>query len=128
MVNILILSHSQKLAQGLKELIQEMAQNIDIYSCGGTFDGKLGSNFEEINEKINKITENNDLVVIFDMGSSMMNALTSYEMLSDEKKKKVLLADSPMVESAIQIAVMADGGQSLEEIKKYVEETSLEKL
>ena len=51
MINILIASHSHKLAEGLKELVGQMAADVNIEYSGGTEDGELGSNFEEINEK-----------------------------------------------------------------------------
>ena len=75
MVNILIASHSSKLAQGLTELIGQMAVDVNIEYSGGTEDGELGSNFEEINKKMTRLAKDG-LVVFFDLGSSMMNCET----------------------------------------------------
>ncbi len=128
MVNILLLSHSLKLVQGLKEILGQMACHVNIEISGGTFDGGIGSNFEEIMQKMNDLSDKGELVVIFDIGSSMLNALTAYEMIDDEKKDKIVIADVPMVESAVQVAVMAEAGQSFNEIKQFLEENKMNKI
>ena len=83
MINILIASHSKDLAKGLKDLVSQMASDINIEYSGGSEDGELGSNFQEINEKMNSLAEDG-LVVFFDLGSSMMNVQTAYDMLDDD--------------------------------------------
>ena len=127
MINILIASHSHKLAEGVTELIGQMAEGVTIEYTGGTEDGELGSNFEEINEKMTRLASDG-LVVFFDLGSSMMNCEMAYDMLDDELKEKVLLAGSPLVESSVEIAVTIDGNTKLEDIKKQVDAYSLNKL
>lgn len=127
MINILIASHSQKLAEGLKDLISQMAADVNIEYSGGTEDGELGSNFEEINEKMTRLAEDG-LVVFFDLGSSMMNCETAYEMLDDELKEKVILAGSPLVESSVQIGVSIDENTSIDDVKNMIGEYNLNKL
>ena len=127
MINILIASHSQKLAQGLSEVVGQMAKDVTIEYSGGTDDGELGSNFEEIFEKMNRLAEDG-LVVFFDLGSSMMNCETAYDMLEDDLKEKVLLARSPMVESSVEIAVSIDENTSIDQIKEQVASYGLNKL
>lgn len=127
MINILIASHSHKLAEGLKDLIGQMAGDVNIEYSGGTEDGELGSNFEEINEKMTRLA-NDGLVVFFDLGSSMMNCEMAYDMLDDDLKENVLLAGSPLVESSVEIAVTIDGNTKLEDIKNQVDAYSLNKL
>lgn len=127
MINILIASHSKKLAQGLTELIGQMADEVNIEYSGGTEDGELGSNFEEINEKMTRLAEDG-LVVFFDLGSSMMNCETAYEMLDEDLKEKVILAGSPLVESSVQVGVSIDENTSLDDIKDMVSSYDLNKL
>ena len=127
MVNILIASHSSKLAQGLTELIGQMAVDVNIEYSGGTEDGELGSNFEEINEKMTRLAKDG-LVVFFDLGSSMMNCETAYDMLDPDLQEKVILAGSPLVESSIQIALNIFEDTSLDEIKDMVKSYDLNKL
>ena len=127
MINILIASHSHKLAEGLKELVVQMAADVNIEYSGGTEDGELGSNFEEINEKMTRLAEDG-VVVFFDLGSSMMNCEMAYDMLDDDLKENVLLAGSPLVESSVEIAVTIDENTTLEKIKEQVASYNLNKL
>ena len=127
MINILIASHSHKLAEGLTELVGQMAGDVNIEYSGGTEDGELGSNFEEINEKMTRLAEDG-LVVFFDLGSCMMNCETAYEMLDDDLKEKVVLAGSPLVESSVQIGVSIDENTELDDIKNMISKYDLNKL
>ncbi|WP_270596449.1 dihydroxyacetone kinase phosphoryl donor subunit DhaM [Anaerococcus vaginalis] len=128
MINILIASHSKKLAEGLREILIQMAPNLNILVSGGDKDGNIGSNFDEINEIINEYAINDGLVIFFDLGSSMMNCQMAIDMLDDEKKSKVYLAGTPIVETSVQVAVEASAGQSLEKIVKYLNEYPVNKL
>lgn len=127
MINILITSHSNKLAQGLTELISQMAANVRIEYSGGTEDGELGSNFEEINQKMTELAEDG-LVVFFDLGSSMMNCQMAYDMLDENLKEKVIIAGSPLVESAFEIAIDINENSKLEEIKEKIASYHMDKL
>ncbi len=127
MINILITSHSNKLAQGLTELISQMAANVRIEYSGGTEDGELGSNFEEINQKMTELAEDG-LVVFFDLGSSMMNCQMAYDMLDENLKEKVIIAGSPLVESAFEIAIDISEDTKLEEIKEKIASYHMDKL
>lgn len=129
MVNLLLLSHSKKLVEGLKEVASQMASNVKIEISGGTDSGDIGSNFDEVKSKIDELSKSEEgLVILFDAGSSMLNAQMAIEMLGDDDRQKVVLADTAMVEGAIQISIMADSGQSLEDIKNYINENKLNKL
>lgn len=127
MINLLIASHSKKLAEGLREILIQMAPNVNILVSGGDKDGNIGSNFNEINQIINEYSTDG-LVIFFDLGSSMMNCQMAIDMLDDEKKSKVYLAGTPIVETSVQIAVEASAGQSLEKIVKYLNEYPVNKL
>ena len=128
MINILIASHSKKLAEGLREILIQMAPNVNILVSGGDKDGNIGSNFDEINQIINEYATNDGLVIFFDLGSSMMNCQMAIDMLDDKKKSKVYLAGTPIVETSVQIAVEASAGQSLDEIVEYLKEYPVNKL
>ncbi len=128
MINLLIASHSKKLAEGLREILIQMAPNVNILVSGGDKDGNIGSNFDEINQIINEYATNDGLVIFFDLGSSMMNCQMAIDMLDDEKKSKVYLAGTPIVETSVQVAVEASAGQSLEKIVEYLNEYPVNKL
>lgn len=128
MVNILLASHSKKLAEGLREILLQMAPGVEIIISGGDNEGNIGSNFDEINELIGKYAKDEGLVVFFDLGSSMLNCQMAIDMLDEEKKSKVYLAGTPLIETSVQTAVNASAGQSLDEIVSYLKTFPVNKL
>lgn len=128
MVNILLASHSKKLAEGLREILLQMAPGVEIIVSGGDNEGNIGSNFNEINELIGKYAKDDGLVVFFDLGSSMLNCQMAIDMLDEEKKSKVYLAGTPLIETSVQTAVNASAGQSLDEIASYLKTYPVNKL
>ena len=127
MINILIASHSKDLAKGLSDIIGQMTTDLRIEYSGGDDEGNLGSNFEEIFAKMNKLAPEG-LVVFFDMRSSMMNVETAYSMLDEDLQEKVLIAGSPLVESALEISLSINEETSLEEIREKVSSYKFNKL
>lgn len=128
MVNILLASHSKKLAEGLREILLQMAPGVEIIASGGDNEGNIGSNFDEINQLIGKYAKDDGLVVFFDLGSSMLNCQMAIDMLDEEKKSKVYLAGTPLIETSVQTAVNASAGQSLDEIVSYLKTYPVNKL
>ncbi|MDU5912958.1 MAG: dihydroxyacetone kinase phosphoryl donor subunit DhaM [Anaerococcus vaginalis] len=128
MVNILLASHSKKLVEGLREILLQMAPGVEIIASGGDNEGNIGSNFDEINEIIGKYAKDEGLVVFFDLGSSMLNCQMAIDMLDEEKKSKVYLAGTPLIETSVQTAVNASAGQSLDEIVSYLKTYPVNKL
>lgn len=128
MINILLASHSKKLADGLREILIQMAPDVKILVSGGDKDGNIGSNFDEINELINKYAKDDGLIIFFDLGSSMMNCQMAIDMLDEEKKSKVYLSGTPLIETSVQVAVNASSGETLDEIISYLETYPVNKL
>lgn len=128
MINILLASHSKKVAEGLREILIQMAPDVNIQVSGGDNEGNIGSNFEEINEIINKYATDDGLVIFFDLGSSMLNCQMAIDMLDEEKKSKVYLSGTPIVETSVQVAVSASAVQTLEEAIEYLENYPVNKL
>lgn len=129
MINMLIVSHSKDLAKGVYDLASQMAEDVNLDYVGGTEEGDLGSNFELINEKIINLSQNdNFLIIMFDLGSSMMNSQMALEMLESEVQERVLLADLPLVEGIVEIAMQIQIGNSFDEIKTYAQENKFGKL
>lgn len=128
MINILLASHSKKLADGLREILIQMAPDVKILASGGDKYGNIGSNFDEINELINKYAKDDGLIIFFDLGSSMMNCQMAIDMLDEEKKSKVYLSGTPLIETSVQAAVNASSGETLDEIISYLETYPVNKL
>lgn len=127
MINVLITSHSKDLAKGLTDIIKQMRSDICIEYSAGTEDGDLGSNFEEIFEKMNRLAKDG-LVIFFDMGSSMMNVETAYSMLDEDLQKNIIIAGSPLVESSLEISIAIDENTSLKDIEDMISSYKFNKL
>ena len=128
MVGIVIVSHSSKVAEGVKELSLQMANNVPIASAGGTFDNELGTDLEKIISAIKQVYSKDGVVVLFDIGSACMNAQMAIESLTDEMQKNVKVIDAALVEGAITIAVESSIGKSLIEIEEAAKKLCLHKM
>ena len=55
MVGIVVVSHSQKLAEGVVELASLMAPEAPMKAAGGMDDGGFGTSFEKITEAVEEV-------------------------------------------------------------------------
>ena len=55
MVGIVIVSHSEKVAQGVMELCKQMAPDVAIAAAGGLPDGEIGTDFQRIYEAVEAV-------------------------------------------------------------------------
>lgn len=118
MVGIVLVSHSQKAAEGAAELAKMMAPAAPVAAAGGMEDGGLGTSFEKMCAAVESVYSEDGVVVIMDMGSAVMTAEMVVEALDD---KRVVLLDCPFVEGAVIAAVEAEGGTAIEEMQEKVE-------
>lgn len=126
MVNILIISHSKKIAEGIKELAEEMKQaEIDIQAVGGTSSGEIGTDVDQIEEKLKTMDYQDGIVVLADLGSAVMSFNMVKEWLSQERQQNIKLADAPIVEGAVLGAVEASLDRNLEEVLAAIEKKSI---
>ncbi len=120
MVGIVIVSHSQKLAEGVVEIAGMMAKDAPIAAAGGLEDGTLGTSYEKICAAIESIYSADGVAVLMDMGSAVM---TTEMVLEDLARDNVKMLDCPLVEGAVLAAVESAGGRTLAEISKRIEES-----
>ncbi len=119
MVGIVIVSHSQKLAEGIVEISRMMAQTAPLAAAGGLEDGSLGTSYDKICAAVEKVYSSDGVIVLMDMGSAVM---TTEMVLEDLDKPNVKMLDCPLVEGAVLAAVESAGGRSLEEISERIAE------
>ena len=120
MVGIVIVSHSQKLAEGVVELAKMMAAQAPLAAAGGLDDGELGTSYEKIFAAVEKVYSADGFIILMDMGSAVM---TTEMVLEDLDRPNVKMIDCPLVEGAVLAAVESAGGKSLAEISERVKET-----
>lgn len=126
MIALVIVSHSPKIAEGVKELADEMAQGkVRIYAAGGVDDTSIGTNAERIHAALqNAVHENDDgVLLLLDMGSAAMSAEMAVEMLDDAQQAKVIISEAPLVEGAVIAAVEASIGNDLQAVQAAADQT-----
>lgn len=128
MVGLVILSHSPKIAEGVRELALEMSPEVPIFVTGGTEDGRLGSDFHKVCEAIRKAYSSEGVIVLFDLGSAFMNGEMAIETLSSELGGSIEMVDAALVEGAITAAVEISLGKSIEQVKESLNKLSIGKI
>jgi dihydroxyacetone kinase phosphotransfer subunit len=117
-VGIVIVSHSARLAEGLKELAGQMAGDaVKIAAAGGGPEGSLGTNAEAIEAAINQVYGDDGVLVLVDLGSAVMSTEVAIESLSAGRQERVLISNAPVVEGAVVAAVESSIGHSLEAVE-----------
>jgi len=125
MVGLVLISHSQKLLEGIREIIDEMAKDIPLYLAGGNPEGGLGSNYELIKETIQKACSSEGTVVLYDIGSSFMTAELVLEELDDSVRSAIKIMKAPLVEGSIVAAVEISAGADLAAVCESLKEIEM---
>lgn len=124
MVGIVIVSHSPKVAEGVKDLALQMSKhNQPVMAVGGTDTGEIGTDPMRIQEAIEEVNQGDGVVVLADIGSSIMSIGVAKEMLDDEIADKVFLANAPLVEGSIAAVIEASMGSSVEKVLQTAKES-----
>lgn len=113
MVGLVIVAHSACLAQGVKELADQMVQGkVPIATAGGIDDpnNPFGTDAMKVLQAIRDVYSEDGVVVLMDLGSALLSAEMALEFLPEEERRHVYLSDAPLVEGAIAAAVQASTG------------------
>ncbi|WP_024864760.1 dihydroxyacetone kinase phosphoryl donor subunit DhaM [Butyrivibrio sp. FCS014] len=122
MVGVVIVSHSWKIADGIKDLTDQVAAQVpNIIACGGMEDKEIGTDAIRIEEAIVKANQGDGVVVLADLGSGVMSAETAKDLLEDENID-IRIADAPLVEGAIAAAVAAACGLDIDKVQAAAEQ------
>jgi len=120
-VGIVIVSHSEKIAKGTKELIREVITEVPIVAAGGEVGGGIGTSVEKIKAAIEGVQEKTSkgVLLFYDLGSAKLNSELAIELIGADK---IAIVEAPIVEGAYVAAVEANAKKTLEEIAAKVEE------
>ncbi|MGB9817262.1 MAG: dihydroxyacetone kinase phosphoryl donor subunit DhaM [Desulfurococcaceae archaeon] len=122
MVGIVVVSHSKKVSEGVRDIIEGMVGSgkVKIECVGG--ESTLGVSAQEVAEAIMKVYDEEGVIVFVDFGSSITGSKAALEILPENMKQKVHITNAPLVEGAFVAAVEASLGKSLEEVIKSVKD------
>lgn len=113
---LVIVSHVSSIAEGIHELLKEIASDVPITYAGGTDEGGVGSSFEKINQAIAD-NDADEIFAFYDLGSAKM----TLEMVIEISDKSVHLMDSALIEGTYTAATLAQGDSSREAILEQLE-------
>ena len=116
-VGLVIVSHSPKIAEGVVELAEQMAEEVRVLAAGGTDDGEIGTSATRIADAVSAADSGDGVLVLVDLGSAVISTRMAIdELLSDELRGRVRISEGPVVEGAVIGAVQASTGSSLDEV------------
>ncbi|HEX8731767.1 MAG TPA: dihydroxyacetone kinase phosphoryl donor subunit DhaM [Ktedonobacterales bacterium] len=124
-VGIVIVSHSQRLAEGVVEFVSEMAQGpVAIIAAGGKDTGELGTSLEKISRALEAAESGDGVLVLVDVGSAAMTAQVALEALSADRRARIMLSAAPLVEGAFLAAIRASMGSDLASVTAAASEAT----
>lgn len=118
----MLVSHSRKLAEGLAELVGQVAGTEGaVVPAGGGPDGGLGTDPDAIAAAVRTADRGDGVVVLVDIGSAVLSLRALYAD-GEIEESRVRVADAPLVEGAVAAAVTASVGGDLAAVVAAAEE------
>jgi phosphoenolpyruvate---glycerone phosphotransferase subunit DhaM len=122
-VGLVIISHSAPLAQGLAELVGQVAgPDVPIEAIGGGPEGTLGTDGGRVLEALQRAARGSGSVVLMDLGSSVLSVKAALGELGEDELELLRVADAPLVEGAVAAGVMASTGDDVDGVLRAAEE------
>ena len=119
-VGIVLVSHSAELAAGLRLLVEQIGSDtVPLAIAGGTDDGRIGTSYDLVLAAIGRADRGAGVVVLPDLGSSVLTART---VLEDHPRTDVTIVDAPFVEGAVAAVVTAASGADLKTVANAAKE------
>jgi PTS hybrid protein len=133
-VGIVVVSHSGEVADAVVRLVTQLA-NLDddgprLVAAGGLADGTVGTDAVRIADALAAADAGSGVVVLADLGSAVLSALTAVEdLIAPELAARVAISRGPLVEGTFVAAVQASAGDALDGVRSAADEAaSMDKL
>jgi phosphoenolpyruvate---glycerone phosphotransferase subunit DhaM len=122
-VSLVLVSHSPDVARGAADMVRQMVgDEVKVAYCGGNPEGGLGTDVGKILAAIEEAWSPRGVAILVDLGGAETNSEMAIELLPDDRRDRVVLCNSPIVEGAIMAATEASGGASLAQVRATAEE------
>ncbi len=119
MVNIVVVSHSKRLAEGVVELAAQMTHGSVKFALAAGIDdpgNPIGTDPIAVMTAIQEVQEEGDVLVMVDMGSAILSTDLALELLGEAYATRVHVCAAPLVEGTIAAAVMAASGGDIRQV------------
>jgi PTS hybrid protein len=115
-VALVLVSHSAAIADGLAELVSQVAgPDVPIVAAGGGPDGSFGTDGGRVLDALRSSARGAGAIVLMDIGSAVLSVRAAIEELGPEADS-IIVVDAPLVEGAIAAGVTASTGGSRDEV------------
>lgn len=127
-VSLVIVSHCHQLAEGVKELADQIAnESVPIVAVGGVLQDnqppRLGTDALRIMAAIEEVWTAAGVLLLVDLGSAILSTEMALDMLPPEKMDRCLISNAPIVEGAVVAALEASVGRNLQAVNEAAEAT-----
>ena len=122
-IGVVIVSHSEYIANGLKDLVNEMNDGtVPVIAAGGADGGRIGTSAIRIQNAIESLEDCDHILIYADLGSSVLSAETAIDIVDEDLAEKVQIVDAPIVEGALAGVVQATISDDVNEVIRVSEE------
>ena len=120
MVNLVIVSHSAQLGEGVGALARQMlmGDGCKLAIAAGIDDPEnpIGTDPIKVMEAIESVADTDHVLVMMDIGSALLSAETALELLDPDIAAKVRLCAAPLVEGTLAATVSAAASADIEQV------------
>jgi dihydroxyacetone kinase phosphotransfer subunit len=120
MVNLVIVSHSARLGEGVGELARQMlmGDGCKLAIAAGIDDPEnpIGTDPIKVMEAIESVADTDHVLVMMDIGSALLSAETALDLLDPAIAAKVRLCAAPLVEGTLAATVSAASGSDIDKV------------
>ena len=120
MVNLVIVSHSARLGEGVGELARQMltGDGCKLAIAAGIDDPEnpIGTDPIKVMEAIESVADTDHVLVMMDIGSALLSAETALDLLDPAIAAKVRLCAAPLVEGTLAATVSAATGSGIDKV------------
>lgn len=121
MIGVVLVSHSRALAEGVRELVQQMTgPDFPVVVAAGVGEdfAEIGTDAVHVAEMLKPFCAGEGAVVLMDLGSAVLSAQTALDLLDFEEiaHDNIRICSAPFVEAAVAASVQANAGGDLEAV------------
>ena len=117
---VVLVSHSEYIAKGLKELVDEMNDgSVQVVAAGGADGGRIGTSAIKIQGAIESV-EDCDHILIYK--GKIISPAKAIDLIDEDLAEKVQLVDAPIVEGALAGVVQGTISDDVADVIKASED------
>lgn len=114
--SIVIVSHSRKIGEGLVSLLSQLVGNDVHLNHAAGLGEQIGTDATYIIDVLQSCPTDTEILVLFDLGSALMNTEMALDLLPDHVRERIHIVDAPLVEGAVAAAVAARANLACHEV------------